>query len=51
MECYNGVCDGTGYDGHKMCGCESCEFHSMQEDVEVCTNEKILEEISNTKFC
>lgn len=37
MECYNGVCDGTGYDGHRLCGCELCEFYSMKEDEEICT--------------
>ena len=37
MECYNGVCDGVGYDGHKRCGCDSCFYHRYAGDEEVCT--------------
>ena len=41
MECYNGVCDGTGYDGHKMCGCDACVFQRYEGDEVICTNEEV----------
>lgn len=37
LECYNGVCDGTSYEGHQRCGCDACEYHEYHEDEEVCT--------------
>ena len=45
LECYNGVCPGTGFDGHQRCGCELCEYHIMKEDVEDCTYEDKKESI------
>ena len=43
LECYNGVCDGTGYEGHRRCGCDYCEYHRYEEDTEVCVNSEIKE--------
>lgn len=37
MECYNGICDGCGYEGHQRCGCECCKYHLVKEDIEDCT--------------
>lgn len=37
---YNGVCDGTGNSGFKMCGCDACEYHRMIGDREECTADK-----------
>ena len=46
--CYNGACPASGYDGHKMCGCDACVFQRYNGDEVVCTNEKATE--NNNSF-
>ena len=45
LQCYNGVCDGTGYDGHQRCGCDACEYHTYDEDEEICIHVEKLEHL------
>lgn len=36
VECYNGICTGTGYDASQNCGCDFCEYSRYVGDEAVC---------------
>lgn len=37
LECYNGACDGTGYEGQYRCGCNGCEYFIIENGKEGCS--------------
>lgn len=37
VECYNGVCSASEYEGFSNCGCKLCIFHKLVENKGECT--------------
>lgn len=44
---YNGVCTGYSFTGHEMCGCEACLHHKRIGDIEDCTCNERIKDISS----